>query len=201
MLASPKGNMKLIAPKLIAIVDSLALKPATPDIYTDGKDIVLRIGKLESDRETTRETPRNYSHQYEEREDTAGGQSARIWSTRWKSDPLTASFCYRGPDIHGGELREYRRALKGMEKVDRRLESMRETRGPSVDAVDSLGRWLEACGVSEVWFRPPGEERAEWLNRGEWKSETTGSFVYRVRQIVDAVINPPAPVAAEVAEA
>jgi hypothetical protein len=139
-------------------------------------DIEITIARLGDDAK-----PRNYSHGYEEREDTSGGFKARLWAHKWGTEPARTILGTHGPSISGGDLVDYERAVKGMKRVDRKIAAMAPARGSIVDAADGLGRWLEACGVTEVYYRPEGAREHQWLTDGEWRVETVGVFLARVR--------------------
>jgi hypothetical protein len=167
-------------PHLVAMVNSWASPLGIWDSSkgaTVSRDIELVIARLD----TKDNTPRNYSHQYEEREDTAGGCKARLWGHQWGDDKPRTLLATHGPDITSGDLDDYERAVKGMRKMAKALAAMETQRGGSIDASESLGRWLEACGVTQVYSRPDGERNHGWLNKGEWRVESTGQFLYRVR--------------------
>jgi len=161
-----------------------------PSTFAVDHDIELIIARLDADG-----TPRNYGHQFEERGDVAGGHQMRLWVFQSCDGPDTVASS-RGPVIsYGGETDDYVRAAAGMKRVDKAIEKMRTVRGPSADAADALGRWLEACGVDTVFIRPEGSRNEGWLNKGDWDRVSCGSFVSRVRAAMPENAKPIANVA------
>jgi hypothetical protein len=171
-------------PELIAIVNKAEKLTKPSENYNRTEpEISVSIGRLEANSAGAK-TPRNYSHQYDEPDNTSGGQFARIFASFSSYDNKTSSiFAYYGPSIAYGAEKDYERAAKGLSKVAKKLDKIYELRGSTIDTADALGRWLEATGIESVWSRPDGQDN-EWLNKGEWRQETIGSFINRIRTLL-----------------
>ena len=171
-------------PELIAIVNKAEkLTKPSENLCSREPEISVAIGRLEANSDGAK-SPRNYSHQYDEPDNTSGGQFARIYAHYSEHKDKTESFfAYYGPSIAYGAEKDYERAAKGLSKVAKKLDKIYELRGAAIDSVDNLGRWLEATGIEAVWSRPDGQDN-EWLNKGEWRQETIGQFVNRIRTLL-----------------
>ena len=170
-----------IKPNLVAVVEEMNQLRRPPEDMNFNKpepEIRVRIMRLEADG-----APRNFSRNYCEVENSAGGVCAWVWAfkTEEKTDAI---FSWAGPDVHRGNVSDYRVALAGMEKVERKMEKMRDERGAPSNACDSLGRWLEACGVKKVMYRPEGSKNEGWLTRGEWVTVSAGTFIEMARRLM-----------------
>jgi hypothetical protein len=121
----------------------------------------------------------------------AGNCHARIWA----SDNGNIFSDY-GPDIHWGDLREYEYALKAVKRIAKNWEAIKAVRAYSRNEAESMGRWLECCGVFRVFLRPEGEER-EWMSEGAWHDLSIGDFISRCDRALYVKTEPAAePVAA-----
>jgi hypothetical protein len=128
-------------------------------------------------------TPRNFSHQYNEVINSAGGCFGRIWASK-RDTGAEGIFSWVGPDVMRGGENDYRVALAGVERVGKKMEKMREERGAPSSACDSLGRWFEACGVKAVMYRPEGSQNEGCLVRGQWNKVSIGTFVEMARRLM-----------------
>jgi hypothetical protein len=174
----------MIKPNLIALVNTQdkLIKPSE-NYNRKEPEISVSIARLEI-HENGSKTPLNYSHKYDESESVSGGQFARIFASYSTYENKTKGlFGYYGPSISWGGRHDYERAAKGLSKVEKRLEKIYQDRGNAIDPADEMGRWLEAAGIEEVWSRPT-HENGEWLNKGEWKQESIGHFINRVRTLL-----------------
>lgn len=171
-------------PELIAIVNKAEkLTKPSENLCSREPEISVAIGRLEANSDGAK-TPRNYSRQYDEPDNTSGGQFARIFASHSTYENKTKGlFGYYGPSIAYGNRRDYERAGKGLAKVEKNLEKAYQERGNASDPAEEMGRWIEACGIKEVWSRPDGKDN-EWLNKGEWRQETIGQFVNRIRSLL-----------------
>ena len=146
-------------------------------------EISVSIARLESDADKAPH-PLNYSHRTEEPENNPGGQFARIFATYSTFEDKTKGlFAYYGPSVAYGTRKDYERAAKGLAKVEKHLEKAYQARGNAADPAEEMGRWLEACGIKVVYSRPTSEDPG-WLNKGEWRKETVGQFVNRLRSLL-----------------
>ncbi len=149
------------------------MEPLVPREF-DANDITVTIGTLEEGKET----PRNWSLDYETPKASPGGLFSRIFAGNHGN-----IFSLYGPEISYGDLRAYEHGFHALKAVGKNMDKMHVSRGPSMDAADGMGRFLEACGVEFVFCRPVGFTTHDaWLNRGEWHKLTVGAFVARVRQ-------------------
>lgn len=171
-------------PNLIALVNKQEklVRPSENFNRTE-PEISVSIARLET-HSSGATTPLNYSHRCDEAENSAGGQFARIFASHSTYENKTKGlFGYYGPSIAYGNRRDYERAGKGLAKVEKNLEKAYQERGNASDPAEEMGRWIEACGIKEVWSRPDGTD-GEWLNKGEWRQETIGQFVNRIRTLL-----------------
>ena len=148
--------------------------------YGSAPEIQLAICRLGEDGK-----PRNYRREYDEKGANAGGCFARIWASsatyHLPGDLRGNVFSACGPEISYGKAEDYKDAHDGMKMVAKRQAEQYATRGNAADAADEMGRWLEACGVSRVFYRDIGKSE-EWLNRGEWTEREVGPFIIRLRE-------------------
>lgn len=178
----------------IAIVGKFAqLKPAN-GYHSSADEILVTIG-------TTQErdgnvSPRNFRLEFDTPKNSSGGCKAMIWasdSEYSKTIQETNYFGQYGPEILMGASGDYAHALRAVERINKRMAALEESRGHAIDAADQMGRWLEACGIKAVWKRATQSEKEEWLDRGEWVQYTVGQFVNMVRR--NLYVKPVAPVA------
>jgi hypothetical protein len=170
-------TMKTAKRKLIGLVGCFGkLEPCTT--FGQTKEISVSIAILDD-----KGRPNNWRRDREFPSET-GGQRARIFAcdSGFSRDLDGNLFSNYGPDIsYCDSSDEYLDAGKMLAKVAKRISDMYAVRGNAVDAAESMGRWLEACGVTEVYMRP-GNDRETWLTEGEWKILTIGYFVQKVRE-------------------
>lgn len=170
-----------IKPSLVAVVEEMNQLRRPPEEYNYAvkePEIKVRIMRLDADG-----TPRNFSHQYNEVINSAGGCFGHIWSAK-REQGAEGVFSWVGPDVMHGSENDYRVALAGVERVGKKMEKMRDERGAPSNACDSLGRWLEACGVKKVMYRPEGSKNEGWLTRGEWTTVSAGTFIEMARRLM-----------------
>ena len=154
------------------------LRPPTND-YSCGNEIRVTIAVLEEGKPH----PRNWSlSSCDNPRKSFGGCFARIYASK----DFGSIFSLYGPEITYGDLRDYHHGAAALKAIGARLEKLRLTRGPAVDPADDMGRWLEACGVKQVWFRPDHSKHESWLHKGDWSARNLGDFVYLVRTLLFA---------------
>lgn len=162
--------------------------------FTSGRDeIRVTIGRLDD----TDGKPRNFSLSSispgsPESRISTGGCFARIWSAQPASYHVPGStecnyFVAHGMEISHGDLPEYEHAIRALKLIAKRQAGQYETRGNATDAADAMGRWLEACGVTQVYLRPESGRNRQWLTDGEWQCLTLGVFVVQVRKALAVV--------------
>ena len=172
--------------KLIALVDTL--QPIFHREY-DAPDIKITIARLGVDGK-----PRNYSQDSQDPKGCPGGCYARLYCSGMTAPSPHIYFCHYGPDIVYGNSEDYERAARALKAIQPRLDRMWNVRGRPADAADELGRWLEACGVTEVYCRPEDNHHT-WLNEGHWQTWNIGRCLFAVRECFPKV-ETPEPVAA-----
>lgn len=130
--------------KLIAVVTRDCAR-----ISTEDDEIRVEIGSKWNDR------VRVFSRLPEDPDDSPGGHFARIIG-----DPRGSKgfyFNYYGPIInYGDDIVTYERAVKSIKKIQKRTQKIYFSRGSASSAAVLMGRWLEACGVDEVWYASEG---------------------------------------------
>lgn len=171
--------MKTTKKKLIAFI----AKPLELLVHREwsGPEIRCDIGTHDVD--AGDRSPRNWRLDYDEPKTSTGGCFARIFASQaYANSPSVGIFSQKGPEISYGDLRDYEHAARALKRIDSRMESIRSVRGPTLDAADSIGRWLEACGVSEVWIAagPMGNS----LSGCDWHVLAIGAAVYRIREVM-----------------
>ncbi len=153
------------------------LRPALNWTST-GPDIKVTIAVL-----SEKNTPQNWSIGYETPKSSNGGCRARIFASDgdYHEKYQANLFGWYGSEISYGDLRQYEHGARAVKRIDARMEEMYRVRGGVSDAAESMGRFLEACDISEVWMRPENYRGDSWLSKGEWLTITVGEFVNRVR--------------------
>ncbi len=162
----------------IALVDKFdKLKPERS--FGDIPEIEVTIAV-----KSAKNTPQNFDLHYNTPKSSVGGCHARIFASEYGSGSNANIFNSYGPDVgKWGGLNDYQHGLRALDRIAKREEKMRQDRGYTSDAAEAMGRWLEACGVREVFMRPAEyNKRDGWLDRGEWEVLTVGQFINRVRQ-------------------
>lgn len=125
--------------------------------------------------------PINFSLSYDTPKNCNGGLYAQVFARSYGDETKDNGgiFSHYGPDIHYGDARQYAHGARALARVEKRLEEMQTVRGYTQDAAELFGRWLEACGVSEVWA--PRSNGSGWLSDTDWQVLTVGEFVTVVR--------------------
>lgn len=165
--------------KKITYVAHLESCPVLPIIATYGdhsrEDIQLSIMSLPAEPDG-RPGPRNSRWDWDGPKFQPGGAYCRLWSGFYG-----VSMICNGPLVHSDDAREYLSAARALETISKRTEAMGRIRGSAPDAAETVARWLEACGVSEVWFRPNFRSYS-W--QGDWERESSGATVSRIRAAI-----------------
>lgn len=198
-----KTKAKANARPLIGLIErndpfapACRLIPHCNDLHDPGFAFSVRIARLASPEETGNPGPRNWSRSYDEPKNSTGGCSGRIFATKWETEPARAIFGYYGPEyVTGGSLADYVHGVRALTRIERELARIQGSRGPARDAAEEMGRFLEAAGVSEVWF----DERkisSGWLTDGDWQAIPVGELIRRVREHILPVTTEPAEAAA-----
>ncbi len=171
--------MKTDTRKFIALADTLA-KLFVSEYNTP--EIRVTIAVLGKDKDG-RAFPNNWSRDYSESKRSTGGCFARIFASDSCDKTRVHHYfgCY-GPDVRYGEVRDYEHATRAIKRINAGMDKIREARGCTDDAADTMGRWLESAGVTEVWIRPNGTRDSGWLSDGQWETPSVGRFVDKVRQ-------------------
>lgn len=161
----------------IAMVTSFEKLAPMDDYNRNAPEIRVIIAVKEGDMKT----PRNWSYMDEHPKTSVGDCFASISASKYGEDIRTGNhFSSHGPNISHGDLNQYRHGVRAMERISKRLEAMSKARGYPADAAECMGRWLEACDISEVWTRPQAE-RQRWLTESDWDVLTIGQFVNQCR--------------------
>jgi hypothetical protein len=144
-------------------------------------DFIVNIGRLDP-----KGHPVNGSYHWEQRPGDPVGCRARVWLYKSVDEGIKPYLGYCGPELGGlcDDPKEYMAGAKGLEGIHKRLAKIQELRGSTADAVDQLGRWVEACGLTHVYVRPPGEHRRSWHSEGTWDCLPLGIFLHRIRTTV-----------------
>jgi len=164
--------------KHIAILHSC---PTLPVITDHGEhstqDVELTVCTLDE----SGTQPRNASWKWDGPKFQPGGMRLRIYSS-----------CYGAPILisgraisHCGDAREYLTAGRALETLSKRTEAMVSTRGTAADPAEDVSRFLEACGVTEVFYRP-GFKSESWHSDGEWNRIPSGTAVEMIRKATEA---------------
>jgi len=162
----------------------VALADAMPELrYRENAltQIKVTIARLKA--EPNYSHPVNWRLDYEESKSSTGGCFARIFAAqRYGTNEHYSLFSHYGPEIsYGDDHRDYEHGARAIKSITDRMDAMYATRGPAVDTADSMGRWLEASGITKVWHRPEEYRDSGWLSEGEWQQASIGSFVSMVR--------------------
>lgn len=158
----------------IAILHSC---PVLPSISTFGEHSREEIELTIATTNESGDQPRNASYQWSGPAFQPGGMSARLVSGYYGVSILSS-----GRDIsHCNDPREYMAAAKALETVTKRQSAMLAKRGTPSDQAEQIGRWMEACGVTEVFFRE-WFKAVGWHSDGEWKRVTPGVAVDMIRE-------------------
>lgn len=162
----------------IALVDKLEKLKPNVNYSSHSLEIRVTIASL-----SEKDTPQNFSIKYDMAKSSVGGCSARIFASDSSySEKYDANlFGWYGPEISYGVLRDYQHGERAVRRIDKRLEEIYRLRGCVVDAAESMGRFLEACDIDEVYMRPDSSTNCSWLSEGEWRKRTIGEFVGLVR--------------------
>ncbi len=138
----------------------------------NSNDIRVTIGRMGKDG-----APRNWSLNYDEAKTSTGGCYARVFASGNRDGSVwKVLFGSYGPEATFADMGDFEHGLRALKLIQKRLEAMRDVRGPIFNALEHVQRWLEATGVSVVLVRPD-KSQEEWLNRGEWLSLPIGRFV------------------------
>lgn len=165
-------------PQFIACLESCPVLPVITDHTEHSKeDIILSVMTL-PDPPDIRPGPRNSRWIWDGQKFQPGGCSLRIWSGSYG-----VSLVCNGPSVSSDDAREYLSAARALETISKRTEAMERTRGSATDAAETVARWLEACGITEVWFRP-GFRAVGWHSEGTWERELPGLTVSRIRSAI-----------------
>lgn len=162
----------------IALVNTInKLHPAS-HWTTCGPEISVTIAVL-----SEKDTPQNWSMNYDTAKSSVGGCRARIFASdgNYHEKYQANLFGWYGPEIGYGDLREYEHGARAVKNIGKRLEEIYRDRGAEVDAADSMGRFLEACNIDQVWMRPNHDSNRSWLSEGDWRQLSVGEFVNLVR--------------------
>lgn len=182
------------APEAIAIVDAFdQLKPDTRYLSRSA-EIRVTIGAVHR-ADNGNESPRNWSHwDRESKTGPCGGCSARMYASEASYYTGTEGnhLLTNGPQVTSDDVRDYEYAVKALKLIAKRHSEQYATRGNPVDAAESMGRWLEACGVKRVFMRPSPVCASSWLSEGEWLILSVGTFVGKVRSALYVVPASPA---------
>jgi len=159
--------------KYVAMI-SLPLPDKLPVSDYNVADIAAYVSPLRT--ENSKTFPINWSHSYDEPKNSNGGLWSRVFRSNYDGKGLFGAY---GPALSYAKLAEYEHAARALARVEKRIDAMRDLRGPAADAADELGRWLEAAGVSEVWVSR--ERITNSLADADWQILSPGQLVCAVR--------------------
>ena len=162
-------------PKQVEVAMCTKVEKLVPGEWSSN-EISVHIGKLDE----TDGKPRNFRHDYETPKTSTGGCFARIFASSSGCGANANLFGSYGPETNFGQIAEYEHGARALKLIAKRMQSIYEVRGNALDAADEMGRWLECCGVEQVYTRDAGVDN-EWHHKGEWKVLTIGQFVRLVR--------------------
>lgn len=164
----------------IAIVHNVPqLFARRSDDYRSVPTIKATVGVL--DTEDGKESPRNWSLDYEEPRNSCGGCYASIHVYDGIGNKPEALFGWCGPDISHGRPKDYAHGARACKTIQKKLDALYRANGNTVDAAATMTRWLNVCGVTAVWVRPEGETGTGWLSKGKWDTMTVTEFGELVR--------------------
>lgn len=127
-------------------------------------------------------TPENWRlpFSFERIKNDTGGCQISAFVSKWRDEPATALVLTSGPSITSGQLDDYKHAANALRLIERRLESIYQTRGPVSGPAEEIARWIEATGVKMVFLRPEHATDNRWLNQGDWLRLSPGQFNSRM---------------------